>query len=358
MVTPTSPQRRGKASPWSPQTYANTLVGSCILSLAFLAGYLYSESSHYDVPPVESNLRGSQLPVGRGSVLPEDFIDFNTQREEFLRSDIPHQDHVEEVRLQDHVEEEEEGDADELDNVDPEEVEESEDEINNEVDEKVSTTGKLFTPDEKRHVWGKQVKRPEDWQSWGFFDVHGELGCGKHAHDMDKPLPDMDYWNFFRDKYKEVVNSETKFDDPILPTDGYTMTNGEKQPYYAKKSPGKGRGLFASRDIKKGELVHDGNASDLVMTADEWRSMIFALPQKMACDLSEWTWTQRKKKDGPYKIFTAFNISILMNGSNKANTMPKCSHCSKMYAIRDIKKDEEILTDYKIYPTLWDEVGL
>ena len=29
-----------------------------------------------------------------------------------------------------------------------------------------------------------------------------------------------------------------------------------------------------------------------------------------------------------------------------------------MYAIRDIKKDEEILYDYKIYPTLWDEVGL
>ena len=207
--------------------------------------------------------------------------------------------------------------------------------------------------------WGKLIKRPDNWQSWGFFDVHGELGCGKHAHDMDKPLPDMDYWNFVRDKYKEVVSSETKFDDPILPTDGYTMTtNGEKQLYYAKKSPGKGRGLFASRDIKKGELVHDGNASDIVMTADEWRSMIFALPQKMACDLSEWTWTQRKKKDGPYKIFTAFNISILMNGSNKPNTMPKVGHSSRMYALRDIKKDEEILTDYKIYPTLWDEVGL
>ena len=39
-------------------------------------------------------------------------------------------------------------------------------------------------------------------------------------------------------------------------------------------------------------------------------------------------------------------------------SVPKCSRCSKMYAIRDIKKDEEILTDYKIYPTLWDEVGL
>jgi len=392
MVTPLSPQRRGKASHWSPQTYINTLVGSCILSLAFLAGYLFSESSHYDVPPVESNLRGSQLPVGSVPILPgdiiEDFIDFNTQREEFLRSDIPDQDPVEkEVEdIEDKEEgedeqeedeakdedaeyeeegeeedegEEEEGDAEELENVDPEGVEELEEETNIELDERVYIPEKeLFTPDEKRHVWGKQPKRPDDWQTWGFNDIHHGLKCGEHADDMDKPLPDMDYWNFVRDKYKEVVNSEAKFDDPILPTDGYTMKNGDRQLYYAKKSPGKGRGLFASRDIKKGELVHDGRASDIVMTADEWRSMIFALPQKMACDLSEWSWTQRQKKDGPYKLFTAYNISILMNGSNKPNTMPKCSHCSKMYAIRDIKKDEEILTDYKIYPTLWDEVGL
>ena len=181
--------------------------------------------------------------------------------------------------------------------------------------------------------WGKPIKRPENWQTWGSYDVHKELKCEKHAANQNKPLPDMDYWNFVRDKYNEVVNSEAKFDDPILPTDGYTMTNGEKQPYYAKKSPGKGRGLFASRDIKKGELVHDGRASDTVMTADEWRSMIFVLPQKMACDLSEWSWTQRKKIGGPYKIFTAFNISILMNGSNKPNTSEYISPMRRLYFI-------------------------
>jgi len=65
-------------------------------------------------------------------------------------------------------------------------------------------------------------------------------------------------------------------------------TNGEKQPYYAKKSPGKGRGLFASRDIKKGEVVHDGTNSDVIMSGKDFRRFIFALPQKMACDATEW----------------------------------------------------------------------
>ena len=29
-----------------------------------------------------------------------------------------------------------------------------------------------------------------------------------------------------------------------------------------------------------------------------------------------------------------------------------------MYALRDIKKDEEILTDYKVYPTKYHKVGM
>ena len=187
--------------------------------------------------------------------------------------------------------------------------------------------------------------------------MHSEFKCSEHAHDQNKPLPDLAFWNYYRDTFKLVVDNDIEFDS-VPPTEGYTMNGDGKQPYYAKISPGKGRGLFASRDIKKGEVVHDGNASDIEMSADDWRSMAFALPQKMACDFSEWTWTQQTEKGGPYKIFTAFNISILMNSSKAPNTMPKSSYSSKMYALRDIKKDEEILTDYKIYPTKWEKVGL
>lgn len=218
----------------------------------------------------------------------------------------------------------------------------------------------FFIPDAALHEenkWGKTFKPPKDWKRLGFHDLHSAYECSEHAYDQNKPMPDMEYWNYYRDTYKRVVNNNIEFDS-VPPTEGYTMNEEGKQPYYAKLSPGKGRGLFASRDIKKGEMVHDGNASDVEMSANEWRKMALALPQKMACDFSEWTWTQQMEKGGPYKIFTAFNISILMNGSNKPNTMPKSSYSSVMYALRDIKKDEEILTDYKVYPTRWSKVGL
>ena len=211
-------------------------------------------------------------------------------------------------------------------------------------------------------TWGKPTRRPEDWETWTFKDIRKGFNCRGHSKDMNKPIMDIEYWNYMRETFKQVVGPEGGaagvFDDPVLPTEGYTLNEDGRQPYYAKKSPGKGRGLFASRNIQKGEVVHDGNASDVEISPANYRRLLFTLPQKMACDSTEWTWTQQTEKGGPFKIYTAFNISILMNGSKKPNTMPKNSYSSRMYALRDIKKDEEILTDYNIYPTRYDKLGL
>lgn len=208
------------------------------------------------------------------------------------------------------------------------------------------------------HIWGKPIQRPSDWETWGFYDIHRGFNCGQHARDQNKPLPDMDYWNYYRETFQKVVGPSKAFDDPVLPTEGYTLPDGYKQPYYAKRSPGKGRGLFASRDIKKGEVVHDGTNSDTQISGEDYRRFLFSLPQKMACDSTEWSWTQQLKPKGPYVVMTAFNISVLMNGSDKPNAMPKDSYSSRFLATRDIKKGEEILTDYHVYPTRYDKVGM
>ena len=85
-------------------------------------------------------------------------------------------------------------------------------------------------------------------------------------------------------------------------------------PYYAKLSPGKGRGLFASRSIKKGSLVHDGTKSDVIFpSARKFRQYIFSLPRNYACDAAEWVWMQQLEKDGPYHLLMGINISSLMN---------------------------------------------
>jgi len=40
------------------------------------------------------------------------------------------------------------------------------------------------------------------------------------------------------------------------------------------------------------------------------------------------------------------------------NTLPASETSRKMYAVKDIMKDEEIITKYSMYENNWDEVGL
>ena len=211
-------------------------------------------------------------------------------------------------------------------------------------------------------VWSK----PNYWKQMGFYDIRHHFHCKEYAHDQTKPLPSLEDWQFLRRQYKQIVDpTNANIDkDPIPPTDGYTLLKDKKgpPPFYAELSKdGRGRGLFASRDIQKGELVHNGNQSDFIFPdAQAWRTFIFSLPRKKACDMIDWTWTQKTELNGPFHIFSAMNISILLNDGDEdeQNVMPKSDASSFMYATKDIKKGEELLTDYYIYDTVWDKVGL
>ena len=75
----------------------------------------------------------------------------------------------------------------------------------------------------------------------------------------------MEYWQFLRETYLKHVDPAIIFDDTVPPNKGYNFDNGSPPPYYAGHGE-RGRGLFASRDITKGELVHDGTKSDIVFS--------------------------------------------------------------------------------------------
>ena len=206
---------------------------------------------------------------------------------------------------------------------------------------------------------------PEEWETYSFSDIYQHFHCSAHAYDETKPIPSLEQWLYLRMQYNELVDGSVSFNDAIPPTQGYTLAKNEPPPFYAKLSPGKGRGLFASRDIQKGEVVHDGSNSDVVFPdAMSFRRFLFASPRTMACDVMEWAWTQQFEDDGPYHICLAINISSLMNtkGDDEegedANALPVSGFTSKFYALKDIKKDEEILTDYTIYDTDWVGVGM
>ena len=202
--------------------------------------------------------------------------------------------------------------------------------------------------------------KPDGWEQMGYYSIRKHFSCSDYAHDTTKPLPTMEYWQFLRETYLKHVDPDIIFDDAVPPNKGYNFDNASPPPYYAGHGD-RGRGLFASRDITKGELVHDGTKSDFVFpTGMSWRRLIFNLSQNAACDVVDWSWTQQIEENGEYKLFLAINISILFNGGfeDTMNIKPPTSYSSKFYALRDIRKGEELLYDYDMYDTVWGKVGL
>eukprot|EP00984_Skeletonema_dohrnii_P038073 scaffold40883_cov128-Skeletonema_dohrnii-CCMP3373.AAC.1 len=163
---------------------------------------------------------------------------------------------------------------------------------------------------------------PKGWQTFSYDHIRHHFNCRERSKDMNKPLPSLDDWNFMRRTYTQIVDNTIKpwNDDLIPPTLGYSIVPGVPvpPPYYAKLSPGKGRGLFASRYIKEGELVHDGTVSDIIFpNAMKFREFVFSLPRDFACDAAEWVWMQQLEKGGDYHLLIGINISALMNSGGK-----------------------------------------
>jgi len=211
---------------------------------------------------------------------------------------------------------------------------------------------------------------PPGWGQMSLREVVSALSCKEVFDNQDNPLPSIDDWTVLRYAYTRVVDPRWTFDDPVPPTAGYSFHEQyhEPPPYVARMSPGKGRGLFATRRIREGELVHrGGNQGDVEFTGggDAWRRYMFSLPRPLACQIASWNWTQKTEEDGDLRHFVSLNIASLMNtgGENiygvKANVRPEPDRYSLLlHAKRDIEEGEEILMNYGVYETNWRKVGL
>jgi hypothetical protein len=57
---------------------------------------------------------------------------------------------------------------------------------------------------------------------------------------------------------------------------------------------GKGRGVFATRDIKKGEMTYGGTKNYIFFTTGhDYRRFLDALDDETACDIMKFTWPQK-----------------------------------------------------------------
>ena len=132
---------------------------------------------------------------------------------------------------------------------------------------------------------------PKDEQSFDMFELQSYFGCGEL---FKKPREDItvDHWRYFRDLYnaKQMMPSTYKAAhrlDHVNPVDQTV-------------SPDKGRGLIASRDIKRGELIFTGTNNTIAFeTGDAWRNFLLHLyysappptggyEDGFACDIRSW----------------------------------------------------------------------
>lgn len=112
-----------------------------------------------------------------------------------------------------------------------------------------------------------------------------------------------------------------------------------------KKAPGKGRGVFARKPIKKGEVIE--HIPLLIVPAD---ALVDGLENQFLGRYYYW-WTKKK-------IAIALGYGSLYNHSYKANATYKHGNETMKYiAIRDIAEGEEITINYNWDPKDKSPVG-
>lgn len=233
---------------------------------------------------------------------------------------------------------------------------------------------------EKRHPREGRQKAtgldPAKWETFKFNDLRQYFGCTQ-LFEKPRPVISQGNWRYFRDLYNQHIESYVPNADG-----GDTSYKLGKVPFEMKVegalTEDKGRGIIASRDIAKDEMIFTGTNNTIVFrTGHSWRKLLWHLyhapssdgyEEGFACDVLAWSWNQRVPGNdkGPVRILVDIDESSLLNQPSvgeEANIQcgkgenPKCG--VDYYALEDIKKGDEILCEYSDFSSpSWHKMGL
>lgn len=148
-----------------------------------------------------------------------------------------------------------------------------------------------------------------------------------------RPLYTKEQWQRFRDIWKLQGGK-----DPSKMYKRNDRRNSKAPPdlvppfYAAQTRNGRGRGVFASRDIKKGEMTYGGTKHYIFFyDGHSYRRFLEALTDEEACDIMKFTWPQHGiGPKGESVIWGPMDDMALQNhgGKKRANIgCPKGKHC-------------------------------
>ena len=140
------------------------------------------------------------------------------------------------------------------------------------------------------------------------------MGCDA-IWDEQRPVHSMDTWMHLRQAYEDAVGGHSK--SSISPI---SRGNGFGIPIEARRISDHGRGVFATKGAKEGDLVWAArNQSAHFGTGATYRKFLATIDKDLACDVLQWAYVQSdwnsnevRCHPGPSACFFGNGLQILV----------------------------------------------
>eukprot|EP00555_Chaetoceros_dichaeta_P015170 CAMPEP_0198264264 /NCGR_PEP_ID=MMETSP1447-20131203/14985_1 /TAXON_ID=420782 /ORGANISM="Chaetoceros dichaeta, Strain CCMP1751" /LENGTH=335 /DNA_ID=CAMNT_0043953145 /DNA_START=17 /DNA_END=1024 /DNA_ORIENTATION=+ len=241
--------------------------------------------------------------------------------------------------------------------------------------------------DNVQDVLARKLEDGDDWQDLTNLEFWYYLGCDE-IFEQPLPIHNQSTWMLLRGVYHGIVGNENSSISPL------SHEFGIRVPFEARRVTGKGRGVFATESVKKGDLVWNSRQTAVFTKAEDYREFLISISPGLACDVTQWAYIKDRNVgyDGilldelldedngkeDYVISVDLDEGILMNDGYYYNTtdhesevqnvgcVPDAAEetpggCIKnVFALRDISAGEELLLSYSdfSFSEAWKEFGL
>jgi len=232
-----------------------------------------------------------------------------------------------------------------------------------------------------------------EWQEFTNSDFWVFLGCDEIFKQI-LPIHNQSTWMLLRGVYHGIVGNSHSSIYPL------SHESGLRIPFNVSHASGKGRGVFATSFVKKGDLVWNSRQTAQFSAAAGYREFLVSISRGLACDVSQWAYVkdlntgydgelldQAKDEDAEVDLVISIDLDegILINDGEhrfdqfesedemesysdvqNIGCMPEVAElspggCNKnLFALRDIMPGEELLCSYGdfAFGSGWKEFGL
>mmetsp|Transcript_7590 Transcript_7590/g.17371 ORF Transcript_7590/g.17371 Transcript_7590/m.17371 type:complete len:362 (+) Transcript_7590:49-1134(+) len=204
-------------------------------------------------------------------------------------------------------------------------------------------------------LFGSKPSNGEPRESRTLFELWSNLRCND-VFKTERPIPTKELFSGAIGLYNSIQ------DDPKLRIEN-KGAGGIFVELEVRQAGDKGRGIFALEDIPKGAKWR--SSYDFTATfyhPNHYRSFLLGLERGTACDVMQWAYAEWDAVTDEAYIGVDLDEATMCNDGGEGSNVgcdeedPDMDCMAYHYAMRDIKKEEEILCDYAWHSgSAWDE---